>query len=266
MDDLGDRMKMYEARETTRFMPMLPIYCRIDGRCFSAFTKGMDRPFDENLSSVMANATAALVKETGALAGYTQSDEISLLWHSDDPRSQIFFDGKKQKIVSITAALATSIFASWAYHIWPEKMKKPIVFDSRAFQIPNKTEAANAFLWREKDATKNAISMAARTEYSHKELQGKSGSEMQEMLFQKGINFNSYPAFFKRGVFFQRKTVNRVLTDSELQSIPPKHRPSGPVERQVIARVDMPSFAKVTNRVGVLFDGESPETDRAVAA
>src|SRR3990167_1825157 len=153
-DALGDRMKAYEAHESERrFLPMLPVYARIDGRCFSAFTRGMGRPWDERLTQTMIETTRRLVDETDALAGYTQSDEISLLWYRADPKSQIFFDVKVFKICSVTAALTTSIFVSLARRHWPEKVdQRPVAFDCRAFQLPNQEEAANVFLWRELDA------------------------------------------------------------------------------------------------------------------
>lgn len=134
-------------------------------------------------------------------------------------------------------------------------------FDCRVFQLPNRTEATNVFLWREQDATKNAISMAARAMYSHKELDHKRGAEMQEMLFTKGINFNDYPAFFKRGTFVRRETVEHCLTDEELVRIPEKHRPTGPVQRGTIRRLAMPRFGSVTNREAVIFDGAEPATE-----
>lgn len=259
MGDLGDRMKMYESAEAgRRFMPLLPVYARIDGRNFSRFTKGMERPYDERMTEVMVETTLRLVEETDALAGYTQSDEISLLWYRPDPKSQIFFDGKIFKIVSVCAALATSIFTKLATEHWPEKAETGPTFDCRAFQFPSKEEAANVFLWRELDATKNAISMAARAHYSHKALHKKNGDDMQEMLFQAGVNFNDYPARFKRGTFVLRRTVVKELEPEVLAKIPEQHRPGGAIERQIITRVDMPQFSKVTNRTAVLFENDDP--------
>lgn len=262
MTDLGDRMKLYEAHEAgRRFLPRLPIYARIDGRNFSRFTKGMDRPYDERMISVMVETTQRLVEETEALAGYTQSDEISLLWYRPEPKSQVFFDGKIFKIVSVTAALATSIFTELARGHWPEKMAGcPPTFDCRAFQLPTKDEAANVFLWREMDATKNAISMAASALFSHKKLHKKNGDEMQEMMFGEGVNFNDYPARFKRGTFVLRRTIHKELEAETLVRIPPAYRPEGPIERQVIGPIEMPQFSKVTNRVAVLFDNAEPES------
>ena len=87
----------------------------------------------------------------------------------------------------------------------------------------------------------------------------KNGNEMQEMLWQKGINFNDYPAFFKRGTFIQRRKVLRYLTETELARIPEDKRPNGPIMRTEIAVLDMPIFTKVMNREEVIFDGAEPE-------
>lgn len=134
------------------------------------------------------------------------------------------------------------------------------MFDCRAWQVPSKTEATNTLLWRELDAAKNSISMAARSLFSHKELQGKSGSEMQEMMFGKGVNWNDYPAFFKRGTFSQRRRELRELTTAEIDRIPEAHRPPAGrlVDRASIVRLEMPPFSRVTNRVEVVFDGVDP--------
>ena len=261
MTDLGDRMKMYERHETgRRFLPLLPVYARIDGRCFSSFTRGMDRPYDVRMADCMTETTKRLVEETGALVGYTQSDEISLIWYRANPKSQLIFDGKVFKIVSVVAALTTSIFSDLARPYWLDRLEKsPLSFDCRAFQLPTKAEAANAILWRELDATKNAISMAARHYFSHRQLHGKSGDEMQEMLFQEyGVNFNDYPARFKRGAFVLRRTMFKELDAETLEKIPASKRPEGPIERQVVQEVEMPRLSKVTNRVEVLFDGADP--------
>lgn len=270
-DDFGDRMKAYEAAETERFfMPLLPIYARIDGRCFSGFTQGLERPFDLRISRAMVETTRFLVEETHARIGYTQSDEISLLWQQDRLDSEVFFNGKITKLVSVLASLATAKFNHICLtdEALRERTRKLLpVFDCRVFQLPNRAEAANAFLWREKDATKNAVSMAARSFYSARQLHGKSGAEMQEMIFQKGQNFNDYPAFFKRGTFVRRITEGRPFTPEELARIPEPHRPAPEtlVTRSRVVELDMPVFSKVRNREAVLFDGAAPELDSQVS-
>lgn len=263
-DNFGDRMKAYEAAETERqFMPLLPVYARIDGRCFSGFTRGLARPYDINITRAMIETTKYLVEETHARIGYTQSDEMSLVWLQNEYDSDIFFTGKVQKLTSVLASLATVKFNHFCLQndVLRDKALKGLpVFDCRVFQLPNKAEAANAFLWREKDATKNAISMAARSFYSHKQLHAKSSSDMQEMIFQKGQNFNDYPAFFKRGTFIRRFTEERPFTAEELAKIPEAHRPAPDtlIKRSRVVEMDMPIFTKVSNRVEVIFDGAEP--------
>src|SRR3569832_1982692 len=97
-DDFGDRMKAYEAVETARKLdPLLPIYARIDGRAFSTFTRGMERPFDLRMTGAMVETTKHLVHATHARIGYVQSDEISLVWLAEGPNSDTLFSGKVQK-------------------------------------------------------------------------------------------------------------------------------------------------------------------------
>lgn len=258
-DIFGDRMKMYEGMETNdMFIPLLPICIRLDGKTFHNWTKGLKRPFDEDFRECMVETTKFLVEETCAIVGYTQSDEISLILYSPEVSSQVYFDGKKHKIISVVSSLCTAKFnqISSQKFLW-----KPLAFfDCRAWQVPNLIEATNVLLWRELDATKNSVTMAASCVYSHKALMNQGNADKLEMLHQKGINWNDYPAYFKRGTYIQRKKMLRELTEEERMRIPDKHRPEPgmKVERATISVLDMPPFSKVANRVGVIFNGESP--------
>ena len=104
--------------------------------------------------------------------------------------------------------------------------------------------------------------MAARAYYSHNELLNKSGSEMQELLFAKGVNWNNYPEFFKRGSYIQRVTVKRKFSTEELDALPEKHNarlnPNLEFERVEISVVSLPPLSKITNRERVLFYAEAP--------
>lgn len=263
-DEFGDRMKMYEGVEAQRkLMPLLPIIARIDGRSFSTFTQGLPRPYCDALSQLMINTTRHLVQETGACIGYTQSDEISLIIQQREFDSQVYFGGRIQKIVSQLAAQASVYFNRHLDEYLPEKSGLAPTFDSRVWNVPNQDEAANVILWRELDATKNSVSMATRAYYSHKAMDGKGRADMMDMLHAKGINWSKdYPAFFKRGTFIQRCVTSRKFTGPELAKLPPGHNahknPDLMVERTDYIQVDMPPFGRVSNRVGVIFNGEAP--------
>jgi len=264
--DFGDRMKLYEGVEAQRrCLPLLPICARLDGRAFHSFTKGLERPYDFGFMNLMFEVTKYLVAETGACIGYTQSDEISLVFYSDSLESQVFFDGRIQKMTSTLAAMCSVKFnREIARYLPADKHDKMPHFDCRVWTVPNKVEAANTILWRENDATKNSIAMAAQSVYSHKQLHKKHRDDMMDMLMDKGINWNDYPAVFKRGAYAQRRVRIRKFTTEELDKLPPKHdarqNPDLMVERTDVVELDMPPLARVINRVDVIFDGTEPET------
>jgi tRNA(His) 5'-end guanylyltransferase len=262
-DKLGDRMKQYERLTDSRLMPLLPTFARVDGRSFHSFTRGMKRPYDIDMSTAMIQTALNLAKETNACMAYTQSDEITLVWLSTDSRSQIWFDGRHSKMVSQIAALSTLYFYRICEVSMPEYAKKLPSFDARVWQVPNKTEAANVFLWRELDAIKNSISMAARAVYSDKELHGKHSSDKKEMLQLKGLNWDLYPSFFKRGSFIQKRTVIRPFTTEELSNLPEKHEarenPNLTVARTEFKIMEhLPSFNQIQNKENFIFDGSEP--------
>lgn len=219
-DALGDRMKSYERIETEkRFRPNSFLYVRIDGRSFSKFTKGLNRPFDKRMSDLMIETTKHLVKETGARIGYTQSDEISLLIYNGYEEDSCIFDGKQQKLLSIIGSIASAVFNKKLPEFIPEKAATDLVpvFDARIFEVPDVMEAVNAFYWRELDCIKNSISMAAHDNFSHKELHMKNSKEMQDMLLNcKGISWDEYPSFFKYGTYIKRVKHVIIKDDKEV--------------------------------------------------
>lgn len=264
-ETLGDRMKMYEAAEAgRRMMPLLPVLARIDGRAFHSFTRGMERPFDHKFTAAMVSTTAELVRETGACMGYTQSDEITLAWHATSTKSQIWFDGRVAKMVSQLAAQATIAFYREVLDLMPDYADRLPTFDARVWNVPNRAEGANAFLWRELDATKNSVSMAASAHYSHKALMGKNSQAKHDMLRDAGVNWNDYPPVFKRGAYVQRRGVAIPFSAEELERLPQKHaarsNPNLVVERSTVSVLGMPPLATVLNREAVIFDGAIPET------
>ena len=264
---LGDRMKMYEATSTSRkAFKGQPLIARLDGKNFHTFTKGLQRPFDKGLSDLMVFVTTQLVDMFQAKVGYTQSDEITLVWYAQPHETAEYpFDGRFQKIESLTAAWASVAFTANIDRFLPSKTGKLATFDCRAFVVPNLKEAYHTILWRQQDATKNAISMAAQSMFSHKSLQDMSGRQMQERMWkEKGVNFDHYPPFFKRGTFVKRHKILKELSPSEMLAIPEAHRPTGPVERTVITPFDC-WLSKQEDPMQVLFGEGIPQVSPEVA-
>jgi tRNA(His) 5'-end guanylyltransferase len=211
----------------------------------------------------MVETVKYLVKETNANCGYTQSDEITLVWYTDKIDSAIYFNGRLFKMISDLAAMCSVFFNRELPKYLPEKVDKMPRFDCRVYNVPTLDEAVNSFLWREQDATKNSISMAAQSVFSHRELMNKNGSDKQEMLFQKGINWNDYPAFFKRGTYVQRKKVLTPFSSEEIEKLPIKHNarkdPNYVIERWIVDRVNLPPLSKIENKSDVIICGKDVE-------
>lgn len=238
-DDLGNRMKtFYEEIPKTRLMRRCPVICRLDGRSFHTFTRGFKRPFDDVLIRTMQETAKYLCENIqGCSLAYTQSDEISLLL-IDYQRfeTSAWFDYEIQKMCSISASMATMAFNKifrdtvGELHIKGSLEKeyscilykaaqKGAMFDARVFNIP-KEETCNCFYWRQLDASRNSIQMVGQANFSHKELQNKSCNDIQDMLMtQKGINWNDFPTYQKRGSCVVKENyldTTPESTDSEL--------------------------------------------------
>lgn len=235
-NSLEDTFKAFEEPSTSRKgLKGQPIIVRLDGQAFHTFTKGLAKPFDKRLSELMLDTTKSLLEKFQAQIGYTQSDEITLIWYVDkDSKNQYPFNGRFQKLESLLAGWASAFFNKNLATKIPEKAQQIPIFDARAFAVPDLQSACNILFWRQKDCTKNAISMAAQAFYPHKELLNKSSEQMLQMLLKKAINFTDYPEFFKNGTFVHKTIVTKTLSETELAKINPKFHPTGPVERSVV--------------------------------
>jgi len=203
----------------------LPLLARLDGRAFHTFTRDLRRPYEPGMSTAMIETTRYLVHEMTALIGYTQSDEITLAWYEPSQSlSDYAFDGRFQRFASVLAGMASARFCQLVVEHLPAKVRETPHFDCRVWQVPALQDAADVFVWREDDATKNSITMAAGALLGPRARRQALGHK-QDMLWQKGVNWNDFPSFFKRGTYLQRRTFDRGLTDEERARIPEAHRP-----------------------------------------
>ena len=228
-DELSIRMKtFYEQIPKIKLIRRMPVIIRLDGKAFHTFTKGFKKPFDEILIKTMQETTKYLCENIqGCVLGYTQSDEISLLLVDYKKlNSDAWFDYEVQKMCSISASMVTMIFnkeliknikeydikcSSMIQYVELQKLhndymkelnkavEKGAMFDARCFNIP-KEEVTNYIYWRQLDASRNSVQMVGQANFSHKELKNKSCNDIQDMLMiQKGINWNDFPVYQKRG-------------------------------------------------------------------
>lgn len=223
---IADRMKNnYEKRYKNYLTRRTPVIMRLDGKCFSNFTKHMERPFDKNFNNMMRQTALKLCDEIqGAKCAYVQSDEISILITDYDKlTTDAWFDYQVQKMVSISASIASAEFnksflsnyieflagdyeTEGADYVLQQifafrKNTKLAYFDSRVFNIPME-DVNNYFVWRQQDWLRNSIQLASQSQFSHKELHKKNTMQMKQMLIeQKDILWDDYEDKWKNGSF-----------------------------------------------------------------
>ncbi len=199
-DEIDTRMRVFETAHDHCVLPGIYIVARLDGRSFTRLTKEVHKlevPFDEGFRDMML-ATVEHLMNCGIdiIYGYTQSDEISLLFAENEET----FGRKTRKLNSVLAGEASAKLSLLLGDI--------ACFDCRICQLPNITEVVNYFRWRSEDANRNALNAhcywtlrgdgkSARQATSM--MLGLSIADKNELLFQHGINYNHLPSWQKRG-------------------------------------------------------------------
>jgi tRNA(His) 5'-end guanylyltransferase len=268
-DALGDRVKAYEglANERSFFRPGVSlvqdwewVVARVDGRTFSTFTKGMQKPVDSWILEAMIQATAGTFTKMRPRLAYVQSDEATFCWHRD----KLEFNMREQKNVSLLSATFTGRFLDTLMRTDPTRyleLNEPPAFDCRMWEVPTELDVLDAFTWREKDAVKNAVSTAARVVAPERELHGISMQDRRELLKERGFDWESLPPTYTNGAYLRHVSFLKPLDEEVRQRIPLAKRPAAgePVTRHEV-RVDTQwlSIHQLDN-VAEFFNGGEPK-------
>ena len=183
---LADRMKAYEGATGRVLVPRMPVILRVDGKAFHTYTRGCERPFDLMFNMGMDQVALDLVRLIqGAEMAYVQSDEVSVLINPYRRFvSQCWFNGKVQKMTSVSAAQAAVTMTMYSNRIFGGQTR-PALFDSRVFNVPAE-DVPNYFVWRQNDAERNSVQMLARALFGHKAILSKGVREMRKMCKEDG--------------------------------------------------------------------------------
>lgn len=214
-DSLGDNMKHYEKNslQNSQADSDENLYVRVDGRHFSTFVRKLPaliKPFDERVLGAMIFATQITAKDLHAKFAYCQSDEASFGWPRHlNPLSQHPFDGKFQKLTTVSASLfAVAFFRYLSKQIWADEIPN-LSFDGRAVRFGTHEysdgDFQKMFYWRYLDAKRNAISGFSRKHWSQKQLHGSKTYQLLEMITDNDAiceEWNNTSDLFKEGVFF----------------------------------------------------------------
>lgn len=218
---IGDRMKSYEdtydirvcdvtGRDESGTPTSSPCIVRVDGHCFSKWTKGFDKPFDHGLHETFCLTCEDLLCHFNeAKTVYTQSDEITLLF----PDGIRMFGGRVQKIVTLVASYTTARFN---HHLVktlpnvPENKAGFACFDARVFEVPSREELLNNILWRSRtDCRRNSVFQYSRQFFSARQMMGVNTKDQIAMVQDTfGDEYEtSVPAWAKHGTTLKKSLV-----------------------------------------------------------
>tara|TARA_Y100000034_G_scaffold136985_1_gene218005 strand:- start:12412 stop:13203 length:792 start_codon:yes stop_codon:yes gene_type:complete len=254
---IANRCKQYERSSDQVLTPYMPIILRLDGNSFSKMTKKMEfeKPFDEEFRKGMEEAMKALMEYLGASFAYSQSDEISILLFNRDKPGKL--GDRVSKLCSLTASIASNGFNKYFLDTRNEFLS--VNFDCRAFNVPER-DVNNIFLWRQRDAYKNAVYSYAYYQLqkelgmSKKEvfnlLMKKNVQEKNEIIYQKlGFNFNDLDTKFKRGFSLIRKDVEVSVKELPLESQRFLEGKDFITRRKLVFDYEIPLFDKDTSYI-----------------
>lgn len=209
-DELDKKMRVYEQSVDQVIVPGTYLVARLDGNRFTRLTKEVckfEAPFDERFRDLMTDTAKALMNYGFRVVyAYTESDEISLLFHPEEDT----FGRKVRKYNSILAGVASSAFSM--------ALRQQAIFDCRMIPLPNRALVRDYFRWRQEDAHRNALNahcywmlrkQGATANEATQALEGKSIAYKNELLFQGGINFDKLPNWQKRGMGLYWDTVRK---------------------------------------------------------
>ncbi len=209
-DDLDTKMRVFETAADMCVLPGLYMVARIDGRSFTRLTKEthhFEAPYDLRFRDYMVAAVEHLMQcGFRVIYGYTQSDEISLLFH----RSETAFERKMRKYNSILAGEASAKFSLLLGDL--------AAFDCRISQLPAEDLVVDYFRWRNEDAHRNALNahcywmlrkQGQTVDQATSAMLRLSIAAKNELLFQNGINFNDLPNWQKRGIGLYWETYEK---------------------------------------------------------
>jgi len=213
-DEFDRHMRIFETAHDHCVLPGLFMVARLDGRNFTRLTKELHpfhAPFDERMRDYLIDTTRHLMHcGFRVVYGYTQSDEISLLFH----REEDSFGRMTRKFNSILAGEASAKFSLLLGGL--------AAFDCRISQLPQVDDVVDYFRWRNEDAHRNALNahcywmlrqqgQSATEATSH--LERLSAADKNELLFSNGVNFNDLPNWQKRGVGLFWETYSKEATN-----------------------------------------------------
>ena len=205
-----------EFEREDQLLPDTFIVVEIHGRHFSRFCEQhkLCKPFDDRLTRLMAAAARTTMEDYADIKiSFGYSDNFYLIFS----RTAAPFNRRRDKIVSNVVSLFSSAFVyKWRDFFDTELVEAP-EFCGKITLFPRRRTVVEFLLKEQLNATSFCIgkyveAVAART--TSTQTTPTLFVDQNEFLFRHGINFNSLPAWHKRGkILFREKRVYECSDD-----------------------------------------------------
>jgi len=229
---LGNRMKSYEPTENVP--PYLPFIVRADGKSFSKYTRGLERPFDDRFQRAIVRTGNGLLEFFNARTVFACSDEITLIFDRVITREELEkipegdqkpthpFNGRRFKIETLVASKASVLFNrfmieelgktayTYSHSVIERVQRADAIFDARliVFGEGFDHEIVNNIIWRScYECYRNSVSTYARYHLGPSAIFKKRSSEMIEMMKENGVKWEEIPPHYLYGVLCKKRLV-----------------------------------------------------------
>lgn len=246
------KMRAMENAFDSYIDPDMFLCARLDGRGFSNLTeKNFIKPYDERFYGYMTETVRHLMScGFNIIAGYTQSDEISLLFHPADNT----YNRKTRKLISVLAGEASGSFSI--------KLGAPVSFDCRLIPMKDRKAVKDYFSWRQTDLLRNSLDsccyyalLADGMDYlsATKKLEGRDVPFKTELLASYGIDYNALPWWQRYGAVLHFERTEKTGTNRKTGESVKFYR------RELVLNENLPSGEKFGEYILSLMNDALPQ-------
>lgn len=235
---LRERIESYEDLTDVKLLKKLPVIIVLNGRSFKKSTSLLEKPFSAQFMELMCATIIKLSQEIdGTNFVYSFNDEIIIVLRNDQGlNTEAWCNNKIQKIVSTSSSIATLEFNRIAKINNVQLFGDPI-FIAHTFVVPNINEAINLLVSKQQQAFHISLYMACFYELLKKYdvetvkqtlIEKNASAKMDLLLEETGIEFNTYPIPFRRGIAAYRTPT--LMSDE--------------IKHKLTINMDVPLFSK----------------------
>jgi tRNA(His) guanylyltransferase len=213
-----------EFEREERLLPDTFIIAEVQGSGFKPFCSRLPiaRPYDDRLIRLFAAAARETMDNFADIElAYGFSDSHYFIFK----RSSTVFNRRRDKILSNVISLFVAAFVFQWPRFFEFPLSEPPDFVGRIIVIPRRRILKDFLIAKQRDSAMDCIReytahVLLRAGRSPAEAGDLSFNDQNELLFTHGINFNSLPAWHKRGkILIREKRI--IETSDDVSSVKP---------------------------------------------